>query len=256
MCSSGRHVVPRSARGRSRFVALFLAVLLAAAGRSARAETSFSFYLGNAETIEGEVELEIGDGTDLDFDDVEWLDESFDNPLYYGFRLTHFFERRPEWGVALDFFHAKVYADEDDVVHVRGRRGGVSVDRFERIGDTFGELNLSHGLNFLTLNAVRRWELDGNGRLLSRLRPYVGAGAGVAIPHVEVEIGGEEVSEYQIGGLAFQAFAGADFRLSERWSFFGEYKFSFADLDLDVPGGSLETETETHHVVFGVSFRL
>ena len=248
---------------RSRSRIRLLAYACAAGGLScavlaqpARAETAFSLYLGQAVTDDSDIDLDLGAGTSLTFHDVSWDDDSFQNPLYYGARVSHFFDRAPNWGVALDFFHAKIYADEDDVVRVSGTRGGAAVDVREPLGNTFDTLNMSHGLNFLTLNAVYRWnpDADAGGSFLDRLRPYVGAWAGITIPHVEVSIGGDEEGEYQFGGPGFQAFAGVDCRLTERWSIFGEYKFSYADLDVDVPGGSLEAEATSHHVVFGVSF--
>ena len=221
-----------------------------------RAETGFSFYLGQAVTDDSDVDLDLDDGTSLRFAEVDWDDESFKNPLYYGARVTHFFDRAPQWGIALDFFHAKIYADEDDAVRVSGIRGGVPVDVREPLGSTFDRLNMSHGLNFLTINGIYRFNADADpsGSFAQRLRPYVGAGAGITIPHVEVSIAGEDEEGYQFGGPGFQAFAGIDCRLTERWSIFGEYKLSYADLDVDVPGGSLETEATSHHVVFGLTF--
>src|SRR5688572_8579019 len=102
-----------------------MALLLVLALQS---EIQVSFYAGQAWTLDSEVEY--ADRTE----EVSWEDESFESPYYYGARVGYFFG---EWGVALDFFHAKVYLDEPLT----------GVD----------ELAISHGYNVVTVNIIRRW---------------------------------------------------------------------------------------------------
>jgi len=61
--------------------------------------------------------------------------------------------------------------------------------------------------------------------------------------------------EYQVDGPGVQAFTGVNFDLTRHWSLLAEYKFSYADLDLNIPGGAISTAPVTHHFVMGVSFR-
>ncbi len=242
-----------------------LALALAAIG-PARAETQLSFYLGKSFTNDSDVRLRQPGGTRLNFRGVSWGDESFEMPVYYGFRVTHYPKRHPEWGVALDFFHYKVFSDTDAVLPVMGNRGGAPVNGRERLGDTIQRLDMSHGVNYLTLNAVRRWRLHaGPARSAgapaaawrdARLQPYVGAGIGAVIPHVEAAIGGRTVGEYQWRGPGFQLFGGVSYGLTRRWRLFGEYKFTHVTLTVDVPGGDARTTLDTHHLVLGGSYRL
>jgi len=48
---------------------------------------------------------------------------------------------------------------------------------------------------------------------------------------------------------------GTNFDLTRHWSMFIEYKLSYADLDLSIPGGSISLTAWTHHFVTGLSFR-
>ena len=81
---------------------------------------------------------------------------SFRSPIYYGLRPSYWIKEAPQWGLALDFTHAKMYAELQGTVTVSGTRNSVPVRTRERVGETFGELNLSHGYNLLTLNALYR----------------------------------------------------------------------------------------------------
>ena len=82
---------------------------------------------------------------------------------------------------------------------------------------------------------------------------YLGAGAGVAIPYLEVELDGKRTEGYQLAGPAAQVFVGASLPLGKRFSISAEYRFSWARLDTDLSGfGSLGTDAATHHLNFGI----
>lgn len=162
---------------------------------------------------------------------VDWEGRSGNFPLYYGLRATWWQNDRWGWGVEMN--HAKVYADTpEDYGHDR--------------------LEFTDGLNFVTANVFRRWQQPGQ-----RITPYVGAGIGVAIPHVDVQpIGGEHTFGFQVTGPVVQLVAGASYALDDSWSVFGEYKGTWsrhkADLD---SGGSLQTELQTNALNIGISRR-
>src|SRR5690606_20855157 len=93
--------------------------------------------------------------------DAEWSGKSFEAPPYWGVRGTWWIDRFPQWGLSVDFTHAKVYA---------------TAGTLDAAGWT--RLEFTDGLNILTVNALRRFEGFG------RFEPYLGAGVGVSIPHV------------------------------------------------------------------------
>ncbi|MZQ89660.1 outer membrane beta-barrel protein [Frigidibacter albus] len=162
-------------------------------------------------------------------DRVTWKGRSFEEPPYYGVRATWWQNDRWGWGVEVN--HAKVYADDP-----------------EDYG--YNRLEFTDGINFVTANVFRRWQQPDR-----RITPYVGAGFGVAIPHVDVQpIGGAQTFGFQVTGPVVQLVAGASYALDDRWSVFGEYKGTWsrhkADLD---SGGSLKTELQTNALNIGIS---
>lgn len=236
-----------------------MAVILLAMGtlNSATAEMFVSGYLGAASTYDSDVELNRPGGTSLTFSDVSWDDDSFSAPPYYGLRIGYWFKNHPNWATAIDFTHAKMYAELDNTVSVSGTRSGVPVAGQERLGDTFEVLEFSDGHNLLTLNGMYRWlnmGTPGQG-FLYRLQPYVLAGLGIAIPHVEVTVEGDRTFEYQATGLAVQAGGGLDVDITRWLSVFAEYRLSYAEINADLEGGgTFKTEPWTHHITFGVTF--
>ena len=197
------------------------------------AEDEFGFYLGVQEsphsTVTGD---DPGPGGDGDFDfTAGWEGRSFEAPVYYGLRWTRWRNETFGWGV--EFTHSKVYADDETL---------------EESG--FDRLELTDGVNILTVNAMRRWP-DQWGDVT----PYVGGGVGVAIPHVDVESGGGKAFEYQITGPAVRWTAGASYPLTDTWSVFGDYQGTYSMHTMDLgSGGTMETDLITNALNFGVSF--
>jgi len=205
------------------------AVLLSFSG-AAFAQSELSFYGGFQGAPHSVVSgTDPGGIGDFEFT-AGWEGRSFTAPPHYGFRYTRWSSETFGWGV--DFNHTKVYADDETLA-----RSGMSI------------LEFSDGLNILTVNAYRKWPDSG-----WVVTPYVGAGVGMAIPHVEVDSGAGKTFEYQISGPAVQWVAGASYPINDRWSVFGEYKgtYSMNSTDL-VSGGNLDTNIITNALNVGVS---
>ena len=158
-----------------------------------------------------------------------WDSASLALPSQYGVRVTWWQNRVTGWG--LDFNHSVIRAD-DSTLNDNG----------------LGDLALIGGVNFLTLNAYRRWQDAGV------VTPYVGAGVGVTTPRVEYQSVAGRTSEVQLTGPAFQWIAGASYPLSDRMSVFGEYKGSYSINSADLSGGgSLRANNLGSTVNIGVS---
>ncbi len=201
---------------------LALAMVLAS---PTHAETELSFYGG----VQGVAASDITDATGTQ--SVTWLGKSFEAPPYYGLRLTRWGPNG--WGYGLDFNHAKAYADNP---------ASYGYDRLE----------FTDGLNIVTLNLWRRWTAGQMG-----FAPYVGIGAGVAVPHVDVTpAGGLHTFGYQLTGPALQAVVGLRCDLSPRWSVFGEIKTTYSRHKADLDGaGTLKTDLTTGAVNLGLNWR-
>lgn len=200
----------------------------------ASAEMQISIYGGANTVSDSDLTLDIG-AVSTDFD-VEWEGKSFEAPPYYGLRGTYWLDgfANSRFGVAVDFTHAKAYAD------IEGALAG-----------SFSDLEFTHGLNLLTLNGLYRAPLN------DRFYLYAGAGAGITVPHVQVATlaPADRVSEYQLTGPTIQGLAGANVRLGRGFSLFGEYKASYSWSDVDLgAGNSLDTSHLVHHFALGLSF--
>lgn len=198
----------------------------------ANAETQLSFYGGTQSAPHSIVTGEY-DSSPFEFT-AGWEGKPFAMPPYYGIRYTNW--RNSDWGIAIDFTHSKVYSDDET-----------------RTDSGFEVLEFTDGINVFTVNAVRRFQNAG------RWTPYVGAGVGVAVPHVEVQASDTAVKtfEYQYGGPALQLHGGVEYSLNEHWSTFAEYKINYVmlDVDLDGPGdGFLKTNIITNALNVGVSY--
>ena len=234
-----------------RYAGLSLTLLAAVFGSMrATAEISLSAYTGTVFTENTDVRLTQPNGTDLTFKNVSWDDESFETPIFWGLRLTWWLENSPEWGLALEFAHPKMLAKLGEEVDVTGTRAGTPVNTTEPLSNTFSHFEFTDGYNLLTFAALHRWGHESRKRY--SFVPYLGAGAGVAIPYVETTIAGVDTREYQVTGMAVQLMAGTEFFLTDPFSLFIEYKFNYSDMTADLAdGGTLRLEPSTHLFIVG-----
>jgi hypothetical protein len=215
--------------------------------------------------------------TDFAIDPVNWYTDPFKSPIYYGARVAQWFAGG-KTGTGVDFIHSKAIAPLEEEANFSGTLDGQPLPARARIKDIVSKLEFSHGHNMLLLNGLLR--LPGIG---ARVSPYLGAGAGVLLPHTEVELANgsrPRTYEYNYAGPAGQALAGVEIRLA-KLSLFVEYKFTYGHygaplseaegswLPLDLvrqakrwlageppPGGHISAEIASHQVVGGIAVRL
>ena len=239
---------------RTRLAAAILVSLAGAAVlcKPARAESEFSAYTGFNFAHPSDVQLQRPGGTNVTFFDVGWDGKSLSQqPPYYGLRYTYWLNPASPWGFGVDYTHAKVYARLGSTVGANGNLNGTAVPANVRLGSVFSQLEFTDGLNLLTAHAFYRFWAG------SRIRPFVGASLGVSIPHVEVFMPGHpNTFRYEATGLAAKLHAGVSVTVYQIWSVFGEYQFSYAQVDKAslVGGGTLSTNLLNHHVNLGLSY--
>lgn len=219
--------------------ALAALVLLAT---PAAAEMELSLYLGwqGVSGSNGSGTLPGGAPFSRKFD---WSGKPFTAPIYYGGRAIWWTPRN--FGFGIEGTHTKAYASTADLLALG-----------------MGRLEFSDGHNIITANAMKRWPgAFGN----ARFAPYVGAGIGIAVPHVDAQVIGatNRTYGYELTGLALRGILGMKYDISDRWALFGEYQITWSDndatLDPDpiVPGqlpGRLSTRITAHAINFGVSY--
>ena len=206
----------------------FLAALFLA--NTANAGPEITVFTGLQESPHSVVRGEDKTLGALDFT-AAWEGRSLSAPPYYGVRATWWGSGRFGWGFELT--HDKVYADD------------------ATLGDNgFNRLEFTDGLNILTVNGI--WKGTRRGTAIT---PYGGVGAGMAIPHVDVEPdGGPHTWEYQLTGPAVRWFAGVRYDLKGEWDLIGEYQgtYSLNDVQLD-DGGHLSTNIVTNAINIGIT---
>ena len=229
-------------------------------GATAHAQTTLSVYTGTSSTQSSDLRIrQPALGTDAVFRGVRWEGKPFENPLYYGYRITHFLKNRPNLGFGIDFTHYKIYAKTGDVLPVSGTWQGAPVNERAPLNQRIQEFSISHGVNTLGVNVYYRF----NGRATERypqgrLQPYLGAGINYYILHPENTINGVENEErYQGSGYGLQFLGGAQYGITPRIGFFLEFKYDSGKAKGDTAsGGSGETDVRTTHLLGGISYRL
>ena len=232
------------------------------------------------------------DDTDLLAKGLGWDGDALKFPIDGGVRAVtgpHTF------GFMIDFLHNKAVSRLGrgahgrripnpviDEVDLEGTIKGNPAPPRAKLTDVFTRLEFTHGHNVLLFTPIMRF-----AAITPRIRPYVGVGAGFALPHVEVWFPGEENSrrtnEYQFAGPAAQLLAGVEFRTGNM-SYFVEYKFTWAQIsatlsesqswrNFDMPGdllrqlgrwwrgetdrlGRVRTTLAAHQVVGGAGYWL
>jgi len=163
---------------------------------------------------------------------IGWDGKSFAMPPYYGARAMWWRENSDiGWGV--EFTHTKVYAPAAEMPA------------------GFSRLEFTDGHNIFTANVMKRWPDKWRG-----VTPYVGAGVGFALPHVDITVGGSRTYGYQLSGPAAKLIAGAKYDINDRWAVFGEYQFTWSQNAVNLSGGgNLKTRVLSNAVNFGLSVK-
>ncbi|MCC7251495.1 hypothetical protein [Hyphomicrobium sp.] len=237
-------------------------------------ELMFAGYGGVPYTYPSDVSVTKTGLHDFTAKNVAWDGKPFVNPIYYGARIVHFGGSRI--GTMLDFTHSKTLARLDEEAAFTGTLNGAPAPERATLRDIFRRLEASHGHNMLTLNGLLRLP-----SFSLKLQPYVGLGAGVSLPHSEVQFANADkrTYEYQVAGFVGQALFGIELRTS-RMSYFLEYKFTFAPYEMPLserdgtllpfdlwrqfrdwlsgeepPGGRASTTFASHQGIFGLGIR-
>lgn len=212
---------------------VFLAVSLAAQPVSARDAGwwSVSLYSGVTDARPSEVSGRVSDIAGSFLFVTDWSVIPFDETPYLGVRLTRWSDLRN--GVALDLTSIALSADDS--------------------GSELAALSFADGMVVATVNWMHRVK-PRLPKTDSGWEPYVGLGAGVAVPDTEIQTLSGTKRGSQFGGPAIVALAGVARNVSDDLELFVEYKLTHARLELDLGlGGSLETDLTTHAINFGMT---
>ena len=226
----------------------------------AAAEPFVDAYFGKSSLQSSDVRIEQSDlGNSFRFRDVKFDDDSFESPPVYGLRAGYFFEQLPWLGVALDFVHFKIIGDTSEVKPLVGTRNGVAVDTTARVDSIVQQFQVTHGVNYLTVNVLARYGFleDPVEFPRGRVQLYGGAGVGPVIAHTENRVDGLKNREgYEVAGTGLQVFVGVRALLFKYLGVFVEYRFTRSELTVDLARGKGRVDENTHHIFGGITVPL
>jgi lipid A oxidase len=158
-----------------------------------------------------------------------------------GFIHLRFDDQYSNFGVMLDYSHAKVKADLSGTA----------------LGADFSHFQFTDGLNLLALNGLYRLPLS------ETFTTYAGLGLGISVPDVETTArsggafdGMPKTFDYKVAGPVMQVQIGIDAKITESISAFAEYKFDYSWNSPDLNGGgSLDANIGTSQFILGVSYK-
>jgi lipid A oxidase len=211
---------------------LLLGIAFASLASAAFAEPALSIY-GGYQSV-GRSSVSVTDGTQFNTD---WEGKPFTMPPYWGVRGTWWLDDLQDGniGVAIDFSHTKAYASAKTLSN-------------KKLG--WSHFEFSDGLNLATANVFYRFRDPQHN-----WTPYIGVGIGADIPHVEVDRKSGSTRNYQLGGVSGQLTVGFDYKLTEHFSAFSEYKLNYSHVDVDIDSGDrLTTNLMTHAINAGITY--
>jgi lipid A oxidase len=235
---------------------VLLASLIAVGPGPAAAEVFLDGFVGKSSTLDSDVKIEQpGRGNDFTIEGLSFDDESFVSPWYYGARVGYFFEGLPAFGLGLEFFHFKILGQTGQGRRIQGTVSGAPLDTTAAVNTIVERFDVSHGVNYVTLDALLRYPLleDPERFPRGRVQLYAGAGLGPVITHAETRIQNQGLEKYELAGLGVQGFLGVRALVFKHFGVFVEYKFTHSGLEFDVFGGRARVDENTHHTVGGLS---
>jgi len=242
---------------RTGLVALFIVCVTAAVPRPSAAEWFVDAYLGKSFTHDSDLKInQPANNSRFTVRNFSYDDESFASPPYYGARGGYFFHSLPWLGVSIDFIHFKTMGETGDNKRFVGTRNGAPINVVQPVNTVIQKFDISHGLNYLTLNAILRHGFLAEMERFpqGRLQAYIGAGPALVIAHPENQIEGVENSQkYEIAGAGVHTFAGMKWLLFRNFGIFGEYKLTYSRPNVDLRVGDAKLNAITHHTVFGIT---
>jgi hypothetical protein len=208
------------------------------------AETLIAGYIAQPLYDRSDVHLTRPDDTDLTLKGLGWDGDALRFPIDGGVRAV---TGSQSVAFMVDFLHNKAVSRLGKGAHGRklahpviedadtvGTLKGEPAPQRVKLTDVFDRLEFTHGHNVLLFTPILRL-----ASITPRIRPYIGIGAGFALPHVEVWFPGESrdrrTSEYQYAGPAAQVLAGFEIRTG-KMSYFVEYKFTYARISAALTG--------------------
>lgn len=121
----------------------------------------------------------------------------------FGFRVGYFFNNRQDFGVELNYDHAKYVVTNYQKVRIKGQINGEYFDK-DTILDPDNFLHFEHtdGANFWMVNFIKRWKFLESNNKRNNIGLIVKPGFGIVYPRTDVTIFGNRINnEWKVSGI-------------------------------------------------------
>lgn len=234
-------------------VLLVLAMLLVwatTAAGPAWAEWMVDFYLGTATTQSNDFTLK-GPGTNVTFKNVD-----FDTTVSFGGRAGYWFEGLPVLGAGVDFYYFRADMG-DQTVSASGPTptGPLAEPAFKLVDTELGVASISFDL------MLRAPFLASREYPRGQLQAYLTAGPTLFVARLDdpSNFSGSTSESATDTSWGIKVGAGLAWQFQRISALFVEYRFTHfsPEFEFSVSGQrlKLETDVNTHSVVYGISFR-
>jgi hypothetical protein len=120
----------------------------------------------------------------------------------YVYRLGYYFKKKSQFGIEINFDHAKYIVTDDQTLRVTGQIRGRAIDKDTLVTNNFVHLEHTNGANYLMANFLYRIKLFESRKGNSALSLIFKTGMGIAIPKTDVTfMGKREDKEFHISGF-------------------------------------------------------
>jgi hypothetical protein len=219
----------------------------------AEADWIFGAFGGAGFTRPSTLEIDLPSrDTRVTIQPVHLAGESFQPPIYYGYRIGISPRGWKGFGLEGEFVHLKVIADTSRTAAVSGAREGSEVAQRVPIQAIVERFSISHGVNLAMVNGVYRVRGSRSGTVAGLVR----AGAGPTVPHPESTIDGRSHARYELGALVVQAAAGLEIRLRGRLYAESDVKWTRTPQRVSIASGTAAIPLNTMHVTLGLNVRI
>jgi hypothetical protein len=237
----------------SRFASLVTAACVSLAWPTeARAQMYFSVSAGGNHTQPADVTVNVPSaGLGVTYQGVQFSARSLDSPQYYMWRVGRLFGPPQRFGIEFEFTHLKVIGDTSKSYAATGQIDGMPLPSGTSLpmNAEVQEYQMTHGLNFLIVNAVGRFPIRSGRRLSLVTR----AGLGTTLPHAETDVLQQFSQHYEFAGLGVEGSAGLAVKLGHLVSLVADYKVSEAQPRITVVSGTGHMTALTQQVAIGLA---
>jgi hypothetical protein len=118
------------------------------------------------------------------------------------YRLGYYFKKKSQFGIEINFDHAKYIVTDDQTLRVTGQIRGRAIDKDTLVNNDFVHLEHTNGANYLMANLLYRIKLFESKNGNSALSLVFKTGMGTVIPKTDVTFMGTRLdNQFHIAGF-------------------------------------------------------